>query len=106
MFFGGNLKGIEDKLDYLYELGTRVIYLSPIFEAYSNHKYDTGDYMRVDACFGGDEALKELIERAKEKNIGIILDGVFNHTGADSLYFNKFGNYDSIGAYQSKNSKY
>ncbi len=105
-FFGGNLIGISEKLDYLASLGTTVIYLSPIFKAYSNHKYDTGDYMQVDEMFGGEEALKELIKKAAAKGIRIILDGVFNHTGDDSIYFNKYGKYDSVGAYQSVDSEY
>ena len=106
MFFGGNLIGVREKLDYLKSLGVSVIYLSPIFKAYSNHKYDTGDYMQVDEMFGGEKALSDLIEAAKEKGIKIILDGVFNHTGDDSIYFNKYGKYDSLGAYQSRESKY
>ncbi|MBR4295445.1 MAG: glycoside hydrolase family 13 protein [Clostridia bacterium] len=106
VFFGGNLIGIREKLDYLSSLGVTVIYLSPIFKSYSNHKYDTGDYMQVDEMFGGEEALKALIEAAAEKGIKIILDGVFNHTGDDSLYFNKYGKYDSLGAYQSEQSPY
>ena len=106
MFFGGNLKGIEDKLDYLESLGTKVIYLSPIFKAYSNHKYDTGDYMTIDEMFGGEEAFRSLLDRAKERGISIILDGVFNHTGDDSLYFNKYGKYDSLGACNSADSPY
>ncbi|MGL5693287.1 MAG: glycoside hydrolase family 13 protein [Peptostreptococcaceae bacterium] len=105
-FYGGNIKGIINKLGYLKKLGVTIIYLSPIFEAASNHKYDTGDYKKIDAMFGDEETFKELIEKAKEKGISIILDGVFNHTGADSKYFNRFGNYDSIGAYQSKESEY
>lgn len=105
-FFGGSLYGVTEKLDYLASLGVSVIYLSPIFKAYSNHKYDTGDYLRVDEGFGGDEALKELIEKAREKNISIILDGVFNHTGDDSIYFNKKEKYRSLGAYNSKESEY
>ena len=105
-FFGGNLYGIIEKLEYLKSLGVSIIYLSPIFESASNHKYDTGDYEKIDDMFGGDEALKSLIEEAKKLNIGIIFDGVFNHTGADSKYFNKFATYDSIGAFQSKESKY
>ena len=105
-FFGGNLWGIAEKLDYLSSLGVTILYLSPIFKAYSNHKYDTGDYMTVDEMFGGEEALDHLIQRAKEKGIRIILDGVFNHTGNDSLYFNRYGKYDSIGAYQSEDSPY
>ena len=105
-FFGGTLYGIIEKLDYIKSLGTTLIYLSPIFEAYSNHKYDTGDYMKVDDMFGGDEALKLLISEADARGIGIILDGVFNHTGNDSVYFNAKGRYPSIGAYQSKNSPF
>ena len=105
-FFGGTLYGIISKLDYIKSLGTTLIYLSPVFEAYSNHKYDTGDYMTVDSMFGGDKALKLLISEAKARGIGIILDGVFNHTGADSIYFNKNGRYESVGAYQSKESPY
>lgn len=105
-FFGGTLKGITEKLDRIKDLGVNLIYLSPIFKAYSNHKYDTGDYMQVDEAFGGEAALSELISEAEKRGIGIILDGVFNHTGADSVYFNKFGKYDSLGAYQSKDSPY
>ena len=104
MFFGGNLKGIEDKLDYLESLGTKVIYLSPIFTAYSNHKYDTGDYMSIDPMFGGEKAFVSLLEKAKEKGISIILDGVFNHTGDDSVYFNKYGKCGFGGAYLDEES--
>ncbi len=105
-FHGGNLKGIIDKLSYLKKIGVTIIYLSPIFESSSNHKYNTGDYKKIDPMFGDEEILKELIEKAEKKGISIILDGVFSHTGADSKYFNKFGKYDEIGAYQSKDSKY
>lgn len=104
--FGGDLYGIAEKLDYIKSLGTELIYLSPIFDAYSNHKYDTGDYMKVDPSFGGDEALEYLVSEAKKRGIGIILDGVFNHTGDDSVYFNRCGTYPSVGAYQSKQSPY
>lgn len=106
MFFGGNLAGVCEKLDYIASLGTKVIYLSPIFKAYSNHKYDTGDYGVIDEGFGGEEAFCELIKRADEKGIKIILDGVFNHTGDDSRYFNRYGKYDSVGAYNDENSPY
>ena len=105
-FYGGTLWGVADKLDYIKSLGVNTVYLSPIFDAASNHKYDTADYMTVDSMFGGEEALTYLLAKAKEKGIGIILDGVFNHTGSDSIYFNREGNYDSVGAYQSKKSKY
>ena len=105
-FFGGNFNGIREKLDYLEELGVGIIYLSPIFKAFSNHRYDTGDYLKVDELLGTEDDLKKLLDAAHEKGMKIILDGVFNHSGADSLYFNKFGTYDSLGAYQSKSSPY
>ncbi len=106
VFFGGDLYGITEKIGYIASLGTKTIYLSPIFDAYSNHKYDTADYLSVDEMFGGDDALRELCDKASEYGIDIILDGVFNHTGSDSIYFNKEGKYDSIGAYQSEKSPY
>lgn len=105
-FFGGNFNGIREKLDYLEELGVGIIYLSPIFKAYSNHRYDTGDYLKVDELLGTEDDFKRLLDAAHEKSMKVILDGVFNHSGADSLYFNKFGTYDSLGAYQSKSSPY
>jgi glycosidase len=105
-FYGGTLWGITEKLDYFKSLGVNTLYLSPIFDAASNHKYDTGDYMSIDSMFGGEEAFLDLLAKAKEKGIGIILDGVFNHTGSDSLYFNREGHYDSVGAYQSPMSDY
>ena len=105
-FWGGTLWGIINKLDYIKSLGTTAIYLSPIFKSASNHKYDTSDYMTVDPIFGGEKALKHLIKECKERGIEIILDGVFNHTGSDSIYFNRFGRYQELGAFQSKKSKY
>jgi len=105
-FFGGNIKGIIKKLPYLKSLGVSCIYLNPIFEAYSNHKYDTGNYLRVDSDFGTEEDLSSLIKKTEKKGMKIILDGVFSHTGDDSIYFNKYARYDSIGAYQSLESPY
>ncbi|MBQ4137174.1 MAG: glycoside hydrolase family 13 protein, partial [Clostridia bacterium] len=105
-FFGGTLWGACEKLEYLKSLGVEIVYLCPIFEAYSNHKYDTGNYMRIDPMFGGDEAFDALIKKADTLGIKIILDGVFNHTGSDSIYFNKNGRYPVCGAYNSKESKY
>lgn len=104
--FGGNLYGVADKLEYLKSLGVGCVYLNPIFEAASNHKYDTGNYRRVDGDFGGNEAFDHLVKKAKKIGIKIILDGVFSHTGADSIYFNRDGNYDSAGAYSGKDSPY
>lgn len=105
-FYGGNLKGIINKLGYLKKLGVSIIYLSPVFESSSNHKYSTGDYKKIDPMFGDEEIFKELIDKAEAKGISIILDGVFSHTGADSVYFNKFNNYDSKGAYGNEDSPY
>ncbi len=104
--FGGNLWGVAEKLDYLATLGVKVIYLSPIFEAYSNHKYDTGDYLSVDGGFGGEAALDHLIEKATACGMRIVLDGVFNHTGDDSRYFDRYGLYGGTGALQSPDSLY
>ena len=105
-FYGGNFQGIISKLDYLKSLNVTMLYLSPIFESSSNHRYDTGDYFKIDSVLGTEEDFKELIKKAKEKGIYIMLDGVFNHTGSDSVYFNKDNHYSSVGAYQGKESPY
>ena len=105
-FFGGNLKGVTSKLDYLDKLGVTTIYFNPIFEAASNHRYDTSNYMKIDPILGTEADFEELLNTAKNKEIRVILDGVFNHTGDNSLYFNKYGEYPSLGAYQSKDSPY
>ena len=105
-FFGGNIQGIIEKLPYLKSLGVTVIYCNPIFEAASNHRYDTSDYMKIDPFLGDEKDFKEFIEEAKKLGIRVILDGVFNHTGDNSVYFNKYGEYPSVGAYQSKDSPY
>ena len=105
-FQGGNLPGVIEKLDYLSSIGVSVIYFNPIFEARSNHKYDTGNYMKIDSMFGSEEIFNKLCFEAEKKGMKVILDGVFSHTGTDSLYFNRFGTYDSIGAYQSQDSPY
>lgn len=105
-FFGGNLKGITAMLPYLSEMFITALYLSPVFKSMSNHRYDTADYMKIDDLLGTEEDFEELISKASEYGIGIILDGVFNHTGADSVYFNKFHRFPSLGAYESKESPY
>jgi len=105
-FFGGNLKGIEKSLPYLMDLGVEVIYLNPIFMAYSNHRYDTADYMKIDPMLGTEEDFADLCESAHNLGIKIILDGVFSHTGDDSVYFDKYNRFKSGGAYQDINSKY
>ncbi len=105
-FFGGDLEGIRQKLPYLQDLGVTILYLNPIFRARTNHRYDTGDYMQVDPLLGDETALSRLCADAGKMGIRVMLDGVFSHTGDDSVYFNKHGNYSSPGAYQSKNSPY
>ena len=105
-FFGGTLEGIREKLDYLAAMGITCLYLNPVFESRSNHHYDTGDYKKIDPFLGTEEEFSSLCKEAKEHGIRIILDGVFSHTGDDSIYFNRQGNYPGTGAYQSKNSPY
>ena len=105
-FFGGSLKGIISKLDELAELGVTALYLCPIFESASNHRYNTADYTKIDPLLGDEEDFKSLCARAKERGIRVILDGVFNHTGSQSIYFNADGFYPSLGAAQSQDSPY
>lgn len=105
-FFLGDLKGIEQKLDYLESLGVTCIYLNPISKAYSNHRYDTGDYSQVDPILGTEQDFVRLCAEAKKHGIHVINDGVFSHTGSDSLYFNRSGRYGNGGAYRDKNSPY
>ena len=96
-FFGGDLEGIRQKLPYLAELNVTCLYLSPIFEAYSSHKYDTGDYEKIDPMFGSEEDFKRLCEDAAKYDMRVICDGVFAHTGSDSKYFDKYGHYWGAG---------
>ena len=105
-FFGGSLKGVEQKLDYLADMGITVLYFNPIFKGRSNHKYDTGDYMQIDPTFGTEEDFRHLCAEAKKRGMRVVLDGVFSHTGADSVYFNRSGCYGEGGAYNDKKSPY
>ena len=104
-FYGGNLQGIQEKLPYLQELGVSVIYLNPIFMAFSNHRYDTADYRKIDPMLGTEEDFRSLCSKAHEMGIKIILDGVFSHTGSNSIYFDK-ENIFGMGAYHNPNSPY
>ena len=104
-FFGGNLRGIEQKIGYLKSLGVSVIYLNPIFMAYSNHRYDTCNYMKIDPLLGTEEDFVSLCEAAHKSDIRIILDGVFSHTGSNSIYFDK-NNVFGGGAFSDPNSPY
>ena len=105
-FFGGSLMGIEEKLPYLKELGVRTLYLCPIFESDSNHRYNTGDYDKIDPMLGTEEDFTRLCSKAHALGIRVMLDGVFNHTGNNSRYFNALGAYPSLGAAQSQESPY
>ena len=105
-YFGGDLKGIQLKLPYLHEMGVDFLYLNPIFEAHSNHRYNTADYLNVDPLLGTNEDFEALCMEAAKYGIGIVLDGVFSHTGSDSRYFNREGRYGEGGAYRDANSPY
>ncbi|HOD92491.1 MAG TPA: glycoside hydrolase family 13 protein [Clostridia bacterium] len=105
-FFGGNLQGIIKKLDYIKSLGVGVIYLNPIYLAYSNHRYDSADYMSIDDTLGTKEDLHELCNEALKRDIYIILDMVFSHTGSDSIYFDKNKTFNKGGAFNNPHSQY
>jgi len=104
-FFGGTLDGIREKIPYLRSLNVDCLYLNPVFEARSNHRYDTADYMSADPMLGGNEAFKMFSEQIHANGIPFLLDGVFSHTGADSRYFNKYMRYPELGAYQTAQGK-
>ncbi|MBR7178817.1 MAG: glycoside hydrolase family 13 protein, partial [Oscillospiraceae bacterium] len=105
-FYGGNFKGIQEKLDYIASLGTTIIYLNPISKSFSSHRYDTGDYKTPDPMLGTVEDFRALCDAAHERGMKIILDGVYSHTGSDSLYFNKNRTFPGMGAYHSETSPY
>ena len=105
-YYGGDFAGIQQKLPYLEELGVTCIYLNPIFEAHANHRYNTANYLKADPLLGTNKDFAALCAEAKKHGIRIILDGVFSHTGSDSLYFNREGRYGPGGAYRDRNSPY
>lgn len=105
-YFCGDFKGIEGKLPYIASLGVNCIYLNPVASAHSNHRYDTADYMTPDVLLGTEEDFTSLCKKASEWGISIIIDGVYSHTGADSIYFDKYGRYGNTGAYHNDNSPY
>lgn len=104
-FYGGNIKGVIKKLPYLKKLGVGVIYLNPIFKAFSNHRYDTTDYKKIDELLGSEEDFKKLCQKAHKLNIKIILDGVFSHTGNRSIYFDEYNEFGT-GVKSNPNSLY
>ena len=105
-FYGGNFRGIMEKLPYIASLGTTILYLNPISKSFSSHRYDTGDYKTPDPMLGTMEDFTALCDAAHKLGIKVILDGVYSHTGSDSLYFDKKGNFGGNGAYNSQNSPY
>jgi len=105
-FYGGNFKGITEKMDYIASLGTTILYLNPISKSFSSHRYDTGDYKVPDPMLGTIEDFKAMVDAAHAKGIKVILDGVYSHTGSNSPYFNREGQFDSVGAFNSKESPY
>jgi glycosidase len=106
-FFGGDLQGVTEMLDHLKFIGVDAIWLTPIFKARSNHRYDTDDYLQVDPALGGDAAFAQLSSAAKARGIHLILDGVFNHTSSDSRYFDRYNRYpDVVGACESPGSPF
>ena len=105
-FYGGNFRGITEKMDYIASLGTTIIYLNPISKSFSSHRYDTGDYKTPDPMLGTEEDFSQMCRAAHERGIRVILDGVYSHTGSNSLYFDKEGTFGGSGAYASQNSPY
>jgi len=105
-FFGGNFKGITEKMDYIASLGTTILYLNPISKSFSSHRYDTGDYKTPDPMLGTMADFRSLCDAAHKRGIKVILDGVYSHTGSDSLYFDKKSSFGGNGAYCSQNSPY
>ena len=105
-FYGGNFQGITEKMDYIASLGTTILYLNPICKGFSSHRYDTGDYKVPDPMLGTPEDFTQLCDAAHKRGIRVILDGVFSHTGSNSLYFNREEAFDSVGAFNSRQSPY
>ncbi len=105
-YFGGDLKGVDDKLDYLKRLGVTILYFNPIFASSSNHGYDTRDYLTVSPYFGGAGYFKKLLSDATARDIKVVLDGVFNHLSSDSPFFDRYHHYTTVGACEDVSSPY
>lgn len=105
-YAGGDLKGVDQQLDYLVSVGVNTIYFNPIFDAGSNHSYDTQDYTRIDPAFGTQKDWENLVKHADQLGVRIILDGVFNHLSSDSPFFDRYGHYPTVGACESVTSAY
>ncbi len=105
-YFGGDLKGVDQYLDYLQSLGVNTIYFNPIFDAGSNHSYDTQDYYSIDPSFGTQKDWENLVKHTQQRGMRIVLDGVFNHLSSDSPFFDRYGHYPTVGACESLSSPY
>ena len=105
-FYGGNFKGITEKMDYIASMGATILYLNPISKSFSSHRYDTGDYKTPDPMLGTEADFMAMCEEAHKHGIKVILDGVYSHTGSNSLYFDRNGTFGGKGAYCSKESPY
>ncbi len=106
VFYGGDLQGIQNELDYIQGLGIDTIYLTPIFDASSNHRYDTDDFLNVDPALGGNGAASALFNEMNHRGMRVILDGVFNQASSDSAYFNRYNRFNDAGACQILSSAY
>ncbi len=105
-FYGGNFRGITEKMDYIASLGTTILYLNPISKSFSSHRYDTGDYKTPDPMLGTMEDFHRMCDAAHERGIRVVLDGVYSHTGSNSLYFDRQRTFGGNGAYNSPDSPY
>ena len=105
-FFGGNFRGITEKMDYIASLGTGIIYLNPISKAFSNHRYDTGDYKIPDPMLGTEADFRDMCNAAHARGMKVILDGVYSHTGSNSLYFDRERTFGGNGAYCRQDSPF
>jgi glycosidase/fibronectin type 3 domain-containing protein len=105
-YMGGDLKGVDQQLDYLKSLGVNTLYFNPIFDAGSDHGYDTQDYYKIDPYFGTQKDWENLVKHANQLGMRIMLDGVYNHMSSDSPFFDRYGHYESNGACESPKSPY
>ena len=105
-YMAGDLKGVDQYLDYLKSLGVNTIYFNPIFDAGSNHSYDTQDYYKIDPYFGTQKDWENLVKHADQLGMKIVLDGVFNHLSSDSPFFDRYHHYAAIGACEDPLSQY
>ncbi|WP_374685877.1 alpha-amylase family glycosyl hydrolase, partial [Promineifilum sp.] len=105
-YFGGDIRGVQQRIHYLKSLGVTAIYFNPVFDAASNHAYDTQDYYRIDPFFGTNKEFEQFLKAAERQGIKVILDGVFNHVSSDSKYFDRYHHFAEVGACESVDSPY